>query len=559
MKLHEAIELVIIEKGIPLTPNDIAQIINDRKLYIKGDGSKVTGQQISTRVKSYNLLFSQVNGLISTKDPDRTRVLAQNIIRALRSLPDNQSFFLIVYLLLLKQKNPNHIYSWFDDPFDVKGDMLQSLGDLGNFPIFDDLAELIMQYDQKTFSLILNLVTGIQFESRQQLIDVFAKVVQSHFTLEWYTPINLSRYIASIPIFSGLNSLYDPFAGSAMLVTAMAEHYPDSEYVLRDINRRAVLLGTLTLLSHDVKTFSYELGNSLREPAGSKFDFIVSAIPSGVRFTNKEITEFAFPLLITTLRSEDICLQYILFSLSDKGKAAVVVPDSLLFNNDASSLALRRLLIEKDWIEQVHRIPGTKHLQSSISDSSVLVINKAKPNELREKVIFKLPTTKELEDLKSDSAAAITIGAEQIITNDYVLSANSYVHRKPEDNKWNAKVADVIIDHKRGRRIDKQALSSNGEVPYITIKHLSNHKKNIVLNVAKVDTFVDTRQVDDVEYLKKDSVLLAIIGERLKPTLFRDDQPATISNNILAVTVDESKIRKEYFIIQLNEWRFRAN
>ncbi len=55
MKLHEAIDAVLVGNREGRTPKEIAAAINQRKLYRRGDGAKVSASQISARVgsKSY--------------------------------------------------------------------------------------------------------------------------------------------------------------------------------------------------------------------------------------------------------------------------------------------------------------------------------------------------------------------------------------------------------------------------------------------------------------------------------------------------------------------------
>lgn len=69
LKLHEAIEQVILEAGRPLTYTEIARKINEQHLYErKRDNAPVPASQISARVKNYTNLF------IETKDGGVTKV-----------------------------------------------------------------------------------------------------------------------------------------------------------------------------------------------------------------------------------------------------------------------------------------------------------------------------------------------------------------------------------------------------------------------------------------------------------------------------------------------------
>lgn len=70
MTLHEAIELVLIKNGGSLSSREIAEKINQRKLYARADGSQVPASQISARVRNYPKLFTSLNGKIKLVKDD---------------------------------------------------------------------------------------------------------------------------------------------------------------------------------------------------------------------------------------------------------------------------------------------------------------------------------------------------------------------------------------------------------------------------------------------------------------------------------------------------------
>ena len=53
MTLHEEIKNILLENGKPLTTSQIADFVNDRKIYLKRDNSKVSSFQIHGRTKNY--------------------------------------------------------------------------------------------------------------------------------------------------------------------------------------------------------------------------------------------------------------------------------------------------------------------------------------------------------------------------------------------------------------------------------------------------------------------------------------------------------------------------
>ncbi len=60
MKLHEAIIKVLSEsEKETMTPQEIADEINKRKLYERGDKGTIPSSQISARVNQYSHLFNK--------------------------------------------------------------------------------------------------------------------------------------------------------------------------------------------------------------------------------------------------------------------------------------------------------------------------------------------------------------------------------------------------------------------------------------------------------------------------------------------------------------------
>ncbi|MCQ2960700.1 MAG: winged helix-turn-helix domain-containing protein [Bacteroidales bacterium] len=65
MTLHEAIVTVIKDARRPLTFEEIAEAINQAKLYSKRDGNSAPAKQIRTRIAKYNSYFevTTINGV----------------------------------------------------------------------------------------------------------------------------------------------------------------------------------------------------------------------------------------------------------------------------------------------------------------------------------------------------------------------------------------------------------------------------------------------------------------------------------------------------------------
>jgi hypothetical protein len=89
MTLHEAIEKVLKENGQPLKSSEITSILNEIKIYQKGDNSRIKSNQVSARVNNYPSYFFKENGLIFLNNWKSKNKTKENII-TLRKESTNQ-------------------------------------------------------------------------------------------------------------------------------------------------------------------------------------------------------------------------------------------------------------------------------------------------------------------------------------------------------------------------------------------------------------------------------------------------------------------------------------
>ncbi|MAT56338.1 MAG: hypothetical protein CMF23_00040 [Ignavibacteriae bacterium] len=70
MTLHEEIKNILLENGKPLTTSQIADFVNDRKIYLKRDNSKVSSFQIHGRTKNYSNIFLRNKTIVGLRNRD---------------------------------------------------------------------------------------------------------------------------------------------------------------------------------------------------------------------------------------------------------------------------------------------------------------------------------------------------------------------------------------------------------------------------------------------------------------------------------------------------------
>jgi signal transduction histidine kinase len=79
MTLHEVIEQVLQTNGKPMSTSEIAEIINNKHLYIRKDNIPIQATQIAARVGNYPNLFTRDNGKINLTKNDFATLLFQKV------------------------------------------------------------------------------------------------------------------------------------------------------------------------------------------------------------------------------------------------------------------------------------------------------------------------------------------------------------------------------------------------------------------------------------------------------------------------------------------------
>jgi len=107
-----------------------------------------------------------------------------------------------------------------------------------------------------------------------------------------------------------------------------------------------------------------------------------------------------------------------------------------------------------------------------------------------------------------------------------------------------------------GFTYSQKALNRVNGVPYVNIKDLAEESSLFYLNQDKIETFVDSevyRENERQRQIKKGTIFLAKIGNKLKPTLNMSDGPLAVSGNILIIEPKIDIITPTYLLSQFYE------
>lgn len=281
--------------------------------------------------------------------------------------------------------------------------------------LFDELSNYITDSSQRDnfCKAIINQLVNFSFEKIfNQKFDFFSTIFEYLIKdynkdgggkyAEYYTPHAVSKIMAAILVDKPVSNVtcYDPSAGSGTLLMNLAHAIGEDRCTIysQDISQKSSGMLRLNLilnnLVHSIQNIIQ--GNTIKTPyhkVGDKlmtFDYIVSNPPFKLDFSdfrndidtkqNKE----RFFAGIPKIKKKDkdkmeiylLFIQHIMFSLSAKGKAAIVVPTSFITAQTGIEKKIREHLVEKKMLRGVVSMPSNIFATTG-TNVSILFLDKA--------------------------------------------------------------------------------------------------------------------------------------------------------------------------------------
>lgn len=402
-----------------------------------GIGNSPSEYKIITEVFLYKFLNDKFLYEIKKVDENLAKLdKPKDVEKALETMKDDYDFLLlrlgpdtaklkIEHLIsyLFSHKNDEDFYKVFDD----------TLIDIANFNIdifsvrtggkekirlFSGISQHITETSKKNnfARAIIDKLVEFSFENLfKQKYDAFAIVFEYLIKdynkdfgkyAEYYTPNSIARIIARILVKDDEKvenvTVYDPSAGSGTLVLALAHQIGEENCTIytQDISQKSNEFLRLNLILNNLvhSLGNVVHGNTLTEPAHynetktrlAEFDYIVSNPPFKTDFSeyrdeladdklrerffagvpkipNKDKDKMAIYLMF---------IQHIIYSLSKKGKAAIVVPTGFLTAQSGIEKKIREKLVEEEMIKGVVSMPSNIFATTG-TNVSVLFIDRA--------------------------------------------------------------------------------------------------------------------------------------------------------------------------------------
>lgn len=292
---------------------------------------------------------------------------------------------------------------------------------------------------------------------------------------EYYTPRTIAKIIADILIGKANPEnvkVYDPAAGSGTLLMNVANRIGVDKCTVysQDISQKSSNLLRLNLILNNLSHSIHNIvqGNTiLNNKHPEKMDYIVSNPPFKLDFSDwrdqvegipnsSEIYFAGIPKVPKKKKNSmaiyELFIQHIIHSLSEDGKAGVVVPTGFLTAQSGIDKKIRKYLVDNKMIDTVVSMPSNVFANTG-TNVSVIFFNKVKQDDqvqlidaskLGEKIKENglQRTALSSEDIKKivDTAVertdvddfSITVSLDEIKEKNYSFSAGQYFPVKIE-------------------------------------------------------------------------------------------------------------------------------
>ncbi|MCK4304953.1 MAG: type I restriction-modification system subunit M [Candidatus Eisenbacteria sp.] len=219
---------------------------------------------------------------------------------------------------------------------------------------------------------------------------------------EFYTPGEVVRLLVQLTKPEAGNTIYDPTVGSGgfliqshQYVEEQGQNPDDLALYGQDSNGTVWSICNMNMILHNITRFTIENGDTLEDPLilknGQirKFDRVLANPPFSQNYSRANLkfpSRFREWCPETGKKADLMFVQHMLASLKPTGHMATIMPHGVLFRGGKEKL-IRELFINDNVIEAIISLPPGLFYGTGIP-ACVLVCNKNKPDELRDKVLF---------------------------------------------------------------------------------------------------------------------------------------------------------------------------
>ena len=230
-------------------------------------------------------------------------------------------------------------------------------------------------------SRVVDMLDDIPMEDRDTKGDLYeymlSKIATAGHNGQFRTPRHIIRLMVEMTAPGPRDEICDPACGTAgflveageyirrMHPTVMTDaeqrkHFHESMFHGFDFDGIMLRIGSMNMLLHGVENPDIRYRDSLAESVSTDEDMysLILANPPFAGSLDYESTSKDLQRVLKTRKTELLFLALFLRLLKPGGRAAVIVPEGVLFGSDKAHKELRRILVEDQKLDGVVKLPS---------------------------------------------------------------------------------------------------------------------------------------------------------------------------------------------------------
>ena len=228
---------------------------------------------------------------------------------------------------------------------------------------------------------VVDLLDKVPMEERDTKGDVYeymlSKIATAGQNGQFRTPRHIIRLMVELTAPQPADIVCDPACGTAGFLVAageylrerhpnllhgakLREHFHRGLFHGFDFDNTMLRIGSMNMLLHGVENPDIRYRDSLAQEHGGEEEkyTLVLANPPFAGSLDYENTAKDLLQIVKTKKTELLFLALFLRLLKPGGRAAVIVPDGVLFGSSKAHKELRRILVEDQKLDAVVSLPG---------------------------------------------------------------------------------------------------------------------------------------------------------------------------------------------------------
>jgi type I restriction enzyme M protein len=230
-------------------------------------------------------------------------------------------------------------------------------------------------------SRVVDMLDDIPMEDRDTKGDLYeymlSKIATAGQNGQFRTPRHIISLMVEMTAPGPQDEICDPACGTAGFLVAAGEHVRRQHpFVLLDVEQgkhfhhsmfhgfdfdgTMLRIGSMNMLLHGVENPDIRYRDSLAESLSGEEELysLILANPPFAGSLDYESTSKDLQRVVKTKKTELLFLALFLKLLKPGGRAAVIVPDGVLFGSSKAHKELRRILVEDHKLDGVVKLPG---------------------------------------------------------------------------------------------------------------------------------------------------------------------------------------------------------